>query len=88
MKVQIAVAATKRLVPTGTTMAGYEIQKDGSPLMTIGGKSTWPKLEAELERQIKLVGDVHLIIWIRDKAGDMSTTKTLYGIENGQVVER
>ena len=88
MKVQLAVAASKRLVPTGSTMAGYEIQKDGSPLMTIGGKSTWPKLEAELVRHITLVGDVHLIIWIRDKAGDMSTTKTLYGIENGQVIEK
>lgn len=88
MKVQLALAATKRLVPTGTTMAGYEIQKDGSPLMTIGGKTKWDSIEAELERMVKNVGDVHLIIWIRDKAGDMTTTKTLYGVENGQVVEK
>ncbi len=88
MKIQLAMAASKRLVPTGHTMAGYEIQKDGSPLMTIGGKSTWPSIESELHRALSSVGDVHLIIWIRDKAGDMTTTKTLYTIEDGQVVEK
>ena len=88
MKVELAVAANKKLVPTGHTMAGYEIQKDGNPLMTIGGKSTWPRIETALEQHIKLVGSVHLIIWIRDKNGDMTTTKTQYSMEDGQVVEK
>nr|DAF93716.1 MAG TPA: hypothetical protein [Myoviridae sp. ctshb19] len=88
MEIQLSVAASKRLVPTGTTMAGYEIQKDGNPLMTIGGKSTWPNIESQLAQHIKMVGDVHLIIWIRDKNGDMTTTKTLYGTDGGHVVEK
>jgi hypothetical protein len=88
MEIQMALAANKKLVPTGTTMAGFEIQKDGSPMMTIGGKSTWPRIETQLAQHIKLVGDVHLVIWIRDKNGDMTTTKTLYGLDGDQVVEK
>lgn len=88
MEIQVALAATKKLVPTGTTMAGFEIQKDGNPMMTIGGKSAWPKIESQLAQHIKLVGDVHLIIWVRDKNGDMTTTKTLYGLDGDHVVEK
>lgn len=88
MEIQLALAANKKLVPTGHTMAGYEIQKDGSPLMTIGGKGKWTDIEADLHRLIPKVGDVHLIIFIRAKSGDITTSKTLYTIEDGNVVEK
>lgn len=87
MEIQLATAANKKLVPTGHTMAGWEIQKDGNPLMTIGGKATWAKLEPQVIDYLNKVGDIHLIIWIRDKNGDMTTTKTLYTLKGGEAVE-
>lgn len=86
MQIQVALAAAKKLIPTGHTMAGYEIQKDGSPLLTLGGKHTQKAIMSSVEDYTKRVGDIHLVIWIRDKNGDMTTTKTLYSWDGSEAI--
>lgn len=88
MEIQLAIAATKRLNPTGTKIIGYDIKHGQYTLLSRGAKDKQATILDSIQKYAELQGDIEFVLYVEDKEGNEKEITTHYKWNGSEAVAK